>query len=159
MRNAAQRWFKFHNVGPSPHRRSAHTMASDGTRVFVLGGYSGGAQSDEISLIHSFDTSMYVPFVDLSGQPSKLRTQSTLSTQNQSLTLSILMRRPPNLPGSQPQFRPRSNHKTRNPHRRRSTVLLVCKTPLPLYWAALPPCRLLTSATPARMVCHWNSRM
>ncbi|KAN0108924.1 hypothetical protein V8E52_009792, partial [Russula decolorans] len=54
MRNAAQRWFKFDNVGPSPHSRSAHTMASDGTRVFVLGGYSEGARSDEISLIHVF---------------------------------------------------------------------------------------------------------
>ncbi|KAN0105647.1 hypothetical protein V8E52_010822, partial [Russula decolorans] len=52
MRNAAQRWFKFHNVGPSPHGRSAHTMASDRTHVFVLGGYSEGARSDEISLIH-----------------------------------------------------------------------------------------------------------
>ena len=58
-RNAAQRWFKLHNVGPSPYRRSCHTMASDGTRVFVLGGYLKGARADEISLIHVFDTSMY----------------------------------------------------------------------------------------------------
>ena len=57
MRNAARQWFKFHNVGPSPRARSAHAMVSDGTRVFVLGGYSN-AQSDEISLIHVFDTSM-----------------------------------------------------------------------------------------------------
>jgi Kelch motif len=63
MRNAAQRWFKIQNVGQSPHRRSHHTMASDGTRVFVLGGYSKGAQSDEISSIHVFDTSMYFRFV------------------------------------------------------------------------------------------------
>jgi hypothetical protein len=35
-------------------------MASDGTRVFVLGGYSGGARADEVSLIHVFDTSMYI---------------------------------------------------------------------------------------------------
>jgi hypothetical protein len=69
MRNAAQRWFKFHNVGESPHRRSYHTIASDGTRIFVLGGYSEGAQSDEVSLIHVFDTSMYFRFVISSGQP------------------------------------------------------------------------------------------
>ena len=34
-------------------------MASDGTRVFVLGGYSKGAPADEASLIHVFDTSMH----------------------------------------------------------------------------------------------------
>src|SRR6267154_3305871 len=101
MRNAAQRWFTFHNVGPSPHRRTAHVMASDGTRVFVLGGNSKGARVDEISLIHVFDTSTYV-FVNLPGQPSKLRTQSTSSTRNPSVTLSILMRSPPNLRGSHP---------------------------------------------------------
>jgi hypothetical protein len=58
VRIAAQRWSKFHNVGPSPHRRAYHTMASDGTRIFVLGGYSKGARADEISLIHVFDTGM-----------------------------------------------------------------------------------------------------
>jgi hypothetical protein len=63
MRDAAQRWFKFDNVGQSPHKRSSHAVASDGTRVFVLGGYSEGAQSDEISSIHVFDTSMYFRFV------------------------------------------------------------------------------------------------
>jgi hypothetical protein len=59
IRNAALRWFKFHNVGPSPHGRSSHAMASDGTRVFLLGGYSEGARADETSLIHVFDTSMH----------------------------------------------------------------------------------------------------
>src|SRR6266849_5968973 len=97
MRNAARRWFKLHNVGLSPHGRSAHTMASDGTRVFVLGGYSNGARPDEISDIHVFDTSMYVRFVNLSGQSSKLRTQRTSTIRNPSVTLSILKRRPPNM--------------------------------------------------------------
>jgi hypothetical protein len=46
-------------VGPSPHGRSSHAMASDGTRVFVLGGYSEGAQADEASVIHVFDTSTH----------------------------------------------------------------------------------------------------
>jgi hypothetical protein len=146
MRNTAQRWFKLHTVGPSPHRRSSHAMASDGTRVFVLGGHSKRARSDEISLIHVFDTSMYFRSLISSGRAPRLRTQSTSSTRIPSLTLSILMRRPPNLRGRHPQVpRPRSNHSTRNPLHRRPTVLPVCKTPPPLYRAALPPCRLLTS--------------
>ena len=99
IRNAAQRWFKLHNEGTSPHGRSAHAMASDGTRVFVLGGYSKGARSDEISLIHVFDTSTYIRFVNLSGYTSKLRTQGTSSTRDLRVTLS----RPPNLRGSHPQ--------------------------------------------------------
>ena len=81
MGNAAQRWFKFHNVGPSPHRRSYHAMASDGTHVFVLGGLSRDAQGD-MSSIHVFDTSMYVRLVNLSLQRSKLKTQRTSSTRN-----------------------------------------------------------------------------
>jgi hypothetical protein len=59
IRNAALRWFKFQNVGPSPHGRSSHAMASDGTRVFVLGGYSKDTRADEISHVHTFDTSMH----------------------------------------------------------------------------------------------------
>jgi hypothetical protein len=74
-------------------------MASDGTHVFVLGGCSKDARVDEISLIHVFDTSMYVHLprrlVNFSGQPSKLRTQRISSTRIPSVTLSILMRRPP----------------------------------------------------------------
>ena len=162
MRNAAQQWFKFHNQGESPHRRSAHAMASDGTRVFVLGGYIQSARSDENSLIHVFDTGMYFRSVISSGQLPRLRTQSTSSTRNPSVMLSILMRRPPNfkLRGSHPQVpRPRSNHSTRYPLHRRPTLLPICKTLPPLYRAALPPCRLFTSETPAGMVGHWNSRV
>jgi hypothetical protein len=86
MRNAAQRWFKFHNVGTRPRRRSAHAIASDGTRVFVLGGCSKDARVDEI-LVHVFDTSMYVRFVNLSGRPSKMRTQRISSTRITSVSL------------------------------------------------------------------------
>jgi hypothetical protein len=160
MRIAAQQWFKFHNEGPSPHRRSGHAMVSDGTRVFVLGGYSEGARVDEISHIHVFDTSMYVRFVNLSGQPFKFRTQSTSSTRDLRVALSILIRRPPNLRRSHPQVpRPRSNLSIRNPLHRRPTVLSVCKMLSLLYRAALPVCRLLMSETAVRMVSHWNSRV
>jgi hypothetical protein len=118
MRNVAQRWFRFHNVGPSPHARLAHAMGSDGTRVFVVGGHSKVARADDLSHIHFFNTSMYVRFVNLFGQPSKLRTQSTSSTLNPNLTLSILMRRP----------LPWSNHSTRSPLHLRPTLLPICKT-------------------------------
>jgi hypothetical protein len=155
MRIAAQRWFKFHNEGRSPHRRSAHAMASDGTRVFVLGGYSKGARSDEISLIHVFDTSMCFRSVVSSEQPPKLKTQRISSTRISNIALSILMRRPPNFPGSHLQL-PRP---TRNPLHRRPTVLPVCKTLLPLYRASLPPCKLLTSEIPVQTVGHLNPRV
>ena len=97
MRNAAQRWFKIQNVGTSPHKRAYHAMASDGTRIFVLGGYSKSARANEISLIRVFDTSMYFRSLFLSGQFSNLRMQSTSSTRNPSVMLSILMKRPPNV--------------------------------------------------------------
>jgi hypothetical protein len=135
MRNAAQRWFKFHNVGQSPHRRSGHAMVSDGTHVFMLGGSSADAQADDISFIHVFDTSMYVRLVNLSGQRFKLRTQSTSSTRNPSVTLSMLIRGPHNFRGSHQQVpRPRSPHSTRHPLYRMPTVL-------------------------GPMVGHWNSRV
>ena len=71
IRDSAQRWFNCQNVGPSPHLRAFHSTASDGTRVFVLGGNSPNAREDEVSLIHVFDTSMYVCFVKfLASLPS-----------------------------------------------------------------------------------------
>ncbi len=43
-------------------------MASDGTRVFVLGGtFSADTQAYEEEPIHVLDTSMYIPFVILFG--------------------------------------------------------------------------------------------
>jgi len=160
MRNEARRWFELRNVGPSPRRRWNHDMVSEGTLVFVLGGFSEGAREDEMSLIHVFDTSMSLRFVNSPGQPSKLRTQSTSSTRNLSVTLSVPMRRLRNPRGSHSQVpRLRSNHSTRNPLRRRPTVLPVRRTLPPPYRAALPPCRLLTSETPVRMVGRWNARV
>ncbi len=53
IRHPARRWFTFQNMGPSPSGRSGHAMASDGTRVFVLGGESSvGAQADETQPIY-----------------------------------------------------------------------------------------------------------
>jgi hypothetical protein len=92
MRNAAQRWFKFHNAGPRPRRRVYMPWLLTGHVSLCLDSedFSKGAQSDEISLIHVFDTSMYFRSVISSGQPPKLRTQRTSSTRNPSVTLSFL---------------------------------------------------------------------
>ena len=55
----AQRWTAFKDIGSSPCGRRGHTMASDGGRVFVLGGdLPLNAQVDEAELIHVLDTSM-----------------------------------------------------------------------------------------------------
>src|SRR5713101_4327464 len=62
----AQRWIALQEIGPGPCGRAAHAMASDGIRVFVLGGeLSPGAQADDAKLIHVLDTSMYFlcPFI------------------------------------------------------------------------------------------------
>lgn len=52
-----QRWYTFQDMGRSPNARWGHTMASVGTRVFVLGGESFAAgQEEEQSVIHVLDT-------------------------------------------------------------------------------------------------------
>ena len=155
MRNAAQKWYNFYNVGPSPSRRSCHAMASDGTRIFVLGGYSKGALADDISLIHVFDTSMYYVMVISSGRNPILRKQSTSSI----LLSSIPMRRSLNLHGSHPQVhQPRCNHSTRHPLHRK-LALFHLKTLPPSYRAALPRRKSLTSEIPVRRFSHCNPRV
>ena len=72
-------------------------MASDGRRVFVLGGaLSPGSQVDDAKLIHVLDTSTYFLFVISFGRYSSLK-QSFLITRNPTLTLSGMVRRSPNL--------------------------------------------------------------
>jgi hypothetical protein len=95
-------------------------MASDGTRVFVLGGkLSPGAQADETKLIHVLDTSMYFLFVISFGQSPSLKTQGTSITRNPTLMLSILARKPPNSCGSRRRVpRPEDNHISRQLLRR-----------------------------------------
>jgi hypothetical protein len=91
----AQQWFTIQNVEPSPSTRRDHAMASDGTRVFVLGGVSlGFGQGDSTALIHVMDTSTYYLFVISFGQPSYLEAQSTPSIQIPIPTMSSLVRRP-----------------------------------------------------------------
>jgi hypothetical protein len=133
VRNAAQRWTAFQDIGPNPCGRGGHAMASDGRRVFVLGGeLSPDAQADEAKLIHVFDTSMYFLFVISFPQPSSLK-QSSLFTRNLNLTLTMssIVRRPPNLGRSYPRVtRPRVNHRAGYPLQQmleQRTVLFLSK--------------------------------
>ena len=151
MQNAAQRWTTFQDIGPRPCRRKAHSMASDGNRVFVLGGVlSPGAQVDEDKLIHVLDTSMYFLFVISFGQPSSLKQSSSL-TRNPTPTPSRKVRRPPNLRRSYPRVaRPEDNLISRYLLRRMTMqhmVLLFFKT-LPLKnWITPPPSGSLARKT------------
>jgi hypothetical protein len=47
----------FQNMGPSPSGRSGHAMASAGTKVYVLGGFSSSKEEDATT-IHVLDTSL-----------------------------------------------------------------------------------------------------
>jgi hypothetical protein len=165
----AQRWTAFQDIGPSPCGRRAHAMASDGTRVFVLGGdLSAGAQvdEDEANLIHILDTSMYFLFVISFGQPSSLK-QSSSFTRNPTTTLSSVVRRPltGNLRRSYPWVtRSRANHNSRHSLRRtrmstQNVVLLLFKKLPPENWTTPPLRRLLAIEPPVRMTYHRHSRV
>ena len=65
---SAQRWIKFPDIGPGPCGRFGHAMATDGTRIFLLGGrLSADAKVNESGLVYVLDTSMY-SFVISFGQ-------------------------------------------------------------------------------------------
>ncbi|KAF8492379.1 hypothetical protein F5888DRAFT_910078 [Russula emetica] len=149
---SAQRWIAFQDIGSGPSGRSRHAMASDGTRVFVLGGeLSPGAQVDEAKLIHVLDTSMYFLFVIPFGQSSSLN-QSFSFTRNPTPILSSIVRRLSNLRRSYPRVtQPRINHNTRYCLHQmlEGRMVLFLPKSLPLKtWAALPHRRLLLSETP-----------
>jgi hypothetical protein len=128
-------------------------MASDGRRVFVLGGkLSPGAQAGKDKLIHVLDPSVYFLFVISFGQSTILKTQSASITRNPTLTLSILVRRPPNSCRSRQRVpRPEDNHISRYLLRRvpmHQLVLLLFKKPPQKNWTTPPPSRLLAGNTP-----------
>ena len=105
----AQRLTAFQDIGLGPCGRRAHEMASDGRRIFVLGGrLSSGAQVEDAKLTHVLDTSMYFPFAIPFGQLTSLKTQSTFITRDPTPTLSNIARRPPNSCGSRQRV-PRSD--------------------------------------------------
>ncbi|EAU92720.2 hypothetical protein CC1G_01765 [Coprinopsis cinerea okayama7 len=52
-----QRWYMFQNMGPSPSGRSGHAMASQGSRVWVLGGESfTPSVNEDPNSFHVLDT-------------------------------------------------------------------------------------------------------
>ncbi|KZT75075.1 hypothetical protein DAEQUDRAFT_659712 [Daedalea quercina L-15889] len=70
-----QRWYMFQKMGPAPTPRSGHSMASMGSRVFVLGGLGGEslgnpAKPEDPTIIHVLDTKhIKYPSSDKSGAP------------------------------------------------------------------------------------------
>ncbi|KAH9046305.1 hypothetical protein EDB84DRAFT_1586938 [Lactarius hengduanensis] len=76
---STQRWFMFQNMGPSPTGRSGHAMASNGTRVFVLGGESSaGTAADEAAFIHVLDTK-HIKYPKPDPNPPKAGDKSQLT--------------------------------------------------------------------------------
>ncbi|KAF8640758.1 hypothetical protein AX17_000408 [Amanita inopinata Kibby_2008] len=64
-----QRWYMFQNMGPAPSGRSGHSMASTGTKVYVLGGESfSPPKGDEANTFHVLDTK-HIKYPD-SSKPS-----------------------------------------------------------------------------------------
>ena len=123
----AQRWIAFQDIGPSPSGRSGHAVASDGRRVFVLGGeLSPGAQGDETKLIHVLDTSMYFLFVISFGQPPSLKIQCTSITRNLTPTLPILCGRCQQVPRVRDN---RISHHLRRTPMQHVVLLLLQKLP------------------------------
>ncbi|KAN0116220.1 hypothetical protein V8E52_006045 [Russula decolorans] len=158
---STQRWTAFKDIGPSPCRRRAHALASDGRRVFVLGGEL--SLLDEDKLIHVLDTSTYFLFVISFAQPSSLK-QSYSFTRNPTPILSSIVRRPTNLRRSYPRVtRPTVNRNIRHSHHRtrmstQNIVLLLFEKLPPEDWTTPPLCGLLTIEPPVRMTSHRYSR-
>lgn len=56
-----RRWFTFQNMGPLPSPRSGHSMTTDGSKIYVLGGEpilaNKERDGDELSRMFTLDTS------------------------------------------------------------------------------------------------------
>ena len=121
----------FQNMGPSPTGRSGHAMASNGTRVFVLGGESSaGTATEEAALIYVLDTSTCSLFLFLPRLAFQVGLQSTSSIRNPTLMLpNPVMASSP----EKPLLASLAKHKhcpRRLPHRLQShEVLLLCGKP------------------------------
>ena len=159
----AQQWSTFQDIGPGPGERGAHAMASDGTRVFLLGGnLSPGAQVDKAKPIHVLDTSTYFLFIISFGQPSNLEQNSSFA-RNPTPTPSSIVRRPPILRRSDPRTtRPTVNHNSRHTFCRtgmsaQNMVPLLFKKPE--NWTTPSLWRLLAIKPPVRMTSHRYSRV
>ncbi|PCH33914.1 hypothetical protein WOLCODRAFT_22329 [Wolfiporia cocos MD-104 SS10] len=68
-----QRWYMFQKMGPAPTPRSGHAMASNGSKVFVLGGLGGESlanttKPEDPTLIHVLDTK-HIKYPDSSKAP------------------------------------------------------------------------------------------
>lgn len=60
FRISERRWFTLQNMGPSPSPRSGHSMTTNGSKIYVLGGEPSAAppiDADELKLMYTLDTS------------------------------------------------------------------------------------------------------
>ena len=90
---SAQRWVAFQNIiGSGPCGRSGHAIASDGTRILLLGGKSSSdAKANDSGLIYVLDTSMYFFVISL-GRTPEFKAQKESRTRIPTSTLSILLK-------------------------------------------------------------------
>ena len=129
---SAQRWFAFRDIGPGPCGRSSHAMASDGTRIFLLGGaLSTGAKANESELLYVLDTSMYFLLTDSTIQSADECTER-ITFQDPTPTIPILARRPLNSCESHQRV-PRPSGNQNNLHSRRQTRMSTQNTVLLLF--------------------------
>jgi hypothetical protein len=107
--------YLFQNMGPSPSGTLGHVVASDGTRVFVLGELSTVSErADETTPIHVVDTSTYFRFCHFIWTASKFQTGHIVYPKPDP-TLSSNVGRPTNSCPSHPRVSwPRSNHNARH---------------------------------------------
>jgi hypothetical protein len=148
----------FQNMGPSPSGRSGHAMASNGTRVFVLGGESSaGAQADETALIHVLDTSACLFYYFLWAASKCENIQNTSSIRKLTPTLLNLVTRP-NWGASYLQvsrLQSRSNHHDHHLHpvpMRHEEPLLHNRPLIPRSCAARSPRRMPARSASVLMI-------
>lgn len=64
FRISDQRWFAFQSMGPAPRARSGHTMATIGSKIFVLGGEGWDSPLDDPRVVHILAHGEYLALVE-----------------------------------------------------------------------------------------------
>lgn len=84
FRISSKRWYTFQNMGPSPSRRSGHSMTTCGQKIIVLGGEPSvpTRNQEELQLIYILDTAKIRYPNDHQNNPS---TSPTGSNENKRL--------------------------------------------------------------------------
>ncbi|KAJ3503251.1 hypothetical protein NMY22_g18314 [Coprinellus aureogranulatus] len=108
-----QRWYMFQNMGPSPSGRSGHAMASQGTKVWVLGGESfAPSQGEDPNSFHVLDTK-HIRYPDPARGPPPPATVPP-GSQNSARKPSLSQQNAPG-PALQQQLAQASNGRSMSP--------------------------------------------